>query len=172
MCERCELMWDKEIAKQQERAKALKAMDQVVKKNDNLDHVFIGDKEYEGLEQAYQDAKPGDQIRLVSPAEQKVAAKKNDDGKLRYDLIPQYPLSEVAKVYTIGAKKYDDNNWRKGFRYGRVFAAMMRHAWNYWRGEDYDLEDGQHHLASVVWCAMTLMEFDRTKVGTDDRVKQ
>lgn len=148
MCERCELMWDKKIAKQQERAKVTEA-------NEHRILPVCPHGQYNKQE-------------CIVCAQ---TAKKNDDGKLRYDLIPQYPLSEVAKVYTIGAKKYDDNNWRKGFRYGRVFAAMMRHAWAYWRGEDYDPEDGQHHLASVIWCAMSLMEFSRTKVGQDDRVK-
>jgi hypothetical protein len=34
--------------------------------------------------------------------------RKYDGDKLRYDLIPVGPLAEVAKVYTIGAKKYAD----------------------------------------------------------------
>ena len=85
---------------------------------------------------------------------------KHDSGKERFDLLPQGPLFEVARVYTIGAAKYGDYNWAKGFAFSRVFAAMMRHAWKFWRGESIDTEDGQQHLASVVWCAMTLMHFD------------
>ena len=50
---------------------------------------------------------------------------KNDDGKLRYDLIPVRPLAEVARVYTIGAKKYSDYNWRKGIKWSRIYAAMQ-----------------------------------------------
>ena len=87
-------------------------------------------------------------------------AKKNDGGKERYDLIPAEPLLELARVYTMGAVKYGDYNWMGGFRFGRVFAAMMRHAWKFWRGERYDQEDGQPHLASVAWCAFTLMYYD------------
>jgi hypothetical protein len=98
-----------------------------------------------------------------------VDAKKNDIGKLRFDLIPTYPLEWTAEVYTIGSFKYDDNNWRKGMKWGRIFAAMLRHAWAWWRGEDRDPVDKQKHLASVVWCAMTLMEYERTQVGEDDR---
>ena len=94
---------------------------------------------------------------------------KHDDGKLRYDLIPAYPLDELARVYTIGAKKYGDHNWLKGMLWGRIFAAMMRHAWAWWRGETHDPVDGQHHLSSVAWCAFTLMEYERSKLGEDDR---
>ena len=94
---------------------------------------------------------------------------KHDKGKLRYDLIPAYPLYEVARAYTVGSVKYSDRNWEKGMNYGKVFAAMMRHAWSWFTGEKYDPVDGQHHLASVAWCAMALMEYERRGTGTDDR---
>lgn len=96
---------------------------------------------------------------------------KYDQDKLRYDLIPVRPLEKVAWVYTIGAKKYEDRNWEKGIKYGRIFGAMMRHGWAWWRGEKNDPTDGQHHLASVVWCAMALMEYEDTKPEYDDRTK-
>jgi hypothetical protein len=95
--------------------------------------------------------------------------RKDDTGKLRFDLIPVYPLQEIARVYTIGAAKYADRNWEKGMSWGRIFAAMMRHGWAWWGGETHDPTDGQHHLASVVWCAMALMEYEKKKLGTDDR---
>lgn len=95
--------------------------------------------------------------------------RKDDMGKLRYDLIPAYPLERLAEVYTIGAHKYADRNWELGLKYGRVFAAMMRHAWAWWRGEEFDPIDCQHHLASVAWCAFALMEYRRTGKGEDDR---
>ena len=94
---------------------------------------------------------------------------KNDTGKLRFDLIPSKPLELLAEVYTIGAKKYSDRNWEKGIQWGRIFAAMMRHAWAYWRGEKLDPVDGQHHLASVAWGAFALMEFETTHPELDDR---
>lgn len=93
---------------------------------------------------------------------------KDDGDKLRYDLIPPAPMDEIAKVFTIGAKKYEDRNWEKGLKWGRIFGALMRHAWAYWRGETHD-PDGQHHLASVAWCAMVLMEYEVTHPELDDR---
>jgi len=92
-----------------------------------------------------------------------VEGRKNDIGKCRLDLIPPDALWEVGKVYTMGATKYDDRNWEKGIQYGRVFAAMLRHAWKWFSGETYDTEDGQHHLASVIWCGLALLHYDLNK---------
>lgn len=95
--------------------------------------------------------------------------RKDDGSKTRYDLIPPGPLEELARVYTIGAQKYEARNWEKGLAWGRVFAALMRHAWAWWRGETHDPKDGQHHLSSVAWCAFALMEYERTHPELDDR---
>lgn len=107
--------------------------------------------------------------RMVSDPKE---GRKNDNEKFRYDLIPPGPLNLVAEVYTIGARKYDDRNWEKGIKWGRIFAAMMRHAWAFWRGEQLDPVDGQHHLASVVWCAFALMEYETTHPELDNRAKR
>lgn len=95
--------------------------------------------------------------------------RKDDTSKLRYDLIPTGPMAKVAEVYTIGAKKYSDRNWEKGIQWGRIYAAMQRHSTAFWGGERLDSTDGQHHLASVVWCALALMEYERTHPELDDR---
>ncbi len=96
------------------------------------------------------------------------AGKKNDVSKLRYDLIPNEQLMELARVYTIGAGKYGDKNYRKGILWHRIYAAMMRHLEAWRRGEQLDPEDGQHHLASVAWGAFTLMEFESCYPEGDD----
>ena len=98
-----------------------------------------------------------------------MGGRKDDTGKLRFDLLPVEPLQRLAEVYTIGAKKYEDRNWQKGLVWGRVFAALMRHAWSWWGGERLDVVDGQHHLASVAWCALALIEYERTHPELDDR---
>jgi len=95
-------------------------------------------------------------------------AAKFDEGKLRFELIPSIALEELAYVFTIGAMKYEDDNWRKGLSWRRLFGAMMRHAWKWFRGEERD-EDGQHHLGSVMWCAATLLEHSINRKVLDDR---
>lgn len=101
-----------------------------------------------------------DQLKEAANKQPLAQGTKYDSDKLRYDLLPAAALEEVVKVYTLGAKKYDDRNWEKGINYGRVFGALMRHAWAWWRGERNATDDGQHHLASVVWCALALLHYD------------
>ena len=98
--------------------------------------------------------------------------RKDDTGKLRFDLIPAGPLNKLAEVYTIGARKYADRNWEKGIAWSRIFAAMQRHAWKFWNGERYDQQDGQEHLASVAWCAFALLEYLETHNELDDRPRR
>lgn len=119
---------------------------------------------------------PPDQSRSgIAATETQQGGIKKDEGKLRFDLLPAKPLMELVRVYSIGAKKYEPRGWEKGLAFGRVFAAMMRHAWRWWLGEPFDQEDGQHHLASVAWCALALLEYDLApeRYGQfDDRPKK
>lgn len=96
-------------------------------------------------------------------------AKRYDNGKPRYDLLPADGLDELVKVYTYGAQKYADRNWEKGMSWSRCFASLMRHSWKFWRGEDIDEESGLPHTAMIAWNAMTLLTYQLRKIGTDDR---
>lgn len=101
----------------------------------------------------------------------------------RYDLIPPLPLSMLARHYGIGARKYADRNWERGYKWSKSFGAMMRHAWLFWWGEEYDMHDtycspectdhtNSHHLVAVAWHAFALLEFSRTCPQLDDRSKK
>lgn len=81
---------------------------------------------------------------------------KADQGKSRIDLIPAEVIIELGNLYAMGAEKYADDNWKIGMGFNRVYAAMQRHANKWWAGEELDQADGQHHLDSVIWCAMAL----------------
>lgn len=94
---------------------------------------------------------------------------KHDAGKLRFDLIPPRPLEDLARVYTMGAAKYADRNWERGLAWGRVFGAIMRHLWAFWRGEDLDPESGLPHLAHAAWGCFSLLEYRHTHPEMDDR---
>ena len=95
--------------------------------------------------------------------------RKNDTGKLRFDLLPVRPLEQITEIYTYGANKYDDNNWRSGIQWGRIFSASMRHMWAFWRGEDNDSESGLPHLAHAAFGCLTLLEYMETHRELDDR---
>jgi len=87
----------------------------------------------------------------------------------RYDLIPVRPLAHVARHYGIGARKYTDRNWERGYDWSLSYAAMQRHANAFWGGETYDAETGTPHLSAVVFHALTLMEYVETHPELDDR---
>lgn len=94
---------------------------------------------------------------------------KHDDGKLPYDLIAPELLSSIALVLQHGEKKYGRRNWEKGMRWGRPFAAMMRHMWDWWCGDKLDRDSGLSHLAHAACCLMFLIAYEERKIGTDDR---
>jgi hypothetical protein len=87
----------------------------------------------------------------------------------RYELIPVAPLEEVAKLYGTGAAKYAERNWERGYSWSLSYASLQRHSAAFWDGESLDEETGRHHLASVIFHAMALMEFELKGAGTDDR---
>jgi len=95
--------------------------------------------------------------------------KKFDGEKVRVELIPFYPLIQIAKVMTFGAKKYGDNNWREGLKWSRVLGAILRHLFAWAMGEKFDPESGINHLAHAGCGVMFLLEFDKTHPELDDR---
>lgn len=88
-----------------------------------------------------------------------------------FDLLPVEALTTVARHYGIGARKYSAHNWRRGYEWSKSFAAMMRHAWAFWRGEDIDEETGSPHMAAVAFHALTLLTFMEEQRDFDDRYK-
>lgn len=77
------------------------------------------------------------------------------EGKGRYDLISPHALQRLADLYERGASKYKDRNWEKGMPYTRVFDSMVRHAYQWLRG-DAD----EDHLAAVAWNAFALIHYE------------
>jgi hypothetical protein len=99
---------------------------------------------------------------------------KFDIGKARYDLLAADSLDELVKVLTFGSQKYEDRNWEKGIKFGRVFAAAMRHMWAIWQGEEIDPETGILHSAHAECNMHFLTHFLKNKAkykDFDDRPK-
>lgn len=98
---------------------------------------------------------------------------KHDGGKPLLALIPAHAIEEEGKVWTFGANKYGNHNWRKGLTYVRILSALLRHAFALVRGEDLDPESGLHHGAHIRCNAGMLVDFyyeGRTEL--DDRYKK
>ncbi len=88
-----------------------------------------------------------------------------------YAFIPGGALAEVARVYGMGAEKYEPWNWAKGYPWSWSYSALMRHVEAHRRGESRDPESGFSHLAHATFHLFTLMEFEANGLGTDDRWK-
>ena len=95
---------------------------------------------------------------------------KHDSDKSRIDLIAPEMLFGIGHVLRFGADKYTDRNWEQGMRWGRVFAALMRHMWAWWRGERYDDETSMSHLWHAGCCIMFLIAMEERQIGEDDRL--
>lgn len=87
----------------------------------------------------------------------------------RYDLIPAEPLRLLAQHYGRGAAKYEDRNWEAGYDWSLSFAALMRHAWAFWGGEDIDPETGTPHIIAAAWHCFALAEYMNTHRDFDNR---
>ena len=96
---------------------------------------------------------------------------KYDKGKPRMDLLPPELLTEVSKILTFGAEKYDSRNWEKGMDWGRVYGALQRHLWAWWKGEDTDEETRESHLAHAGCCIAFLIAYEKREIGEDTRNK-
>lgn len=107
------------------------------------------------------------------PGSAPVAGTKADAGKLGTHLLPTRPLEAVARVLDFGARKYAPNNWRAGIAYSRVYGAVLRHLWAWWRGERIDPDSGQHHLACACCELLFLLEYEihdeKRRTTIDDR---
>lgn len=115
----------------------------------------------------------------------------------RFDLIPVGPLTELARHFGRGARKYAPHQWRQGYEWSKSYSAIQRHLNAFWSGYDYDVcendpsscqqndKDGQpflilipgtcynhtgsHHMTAVAWHAFVLLEFVERFPQYDDR---
>jgi len=107
----------------------------------------------------------GGEVRVVDPDTGGAKGQK----LARFDLLPWDTLAQVATLYGVGAQKYEERNWEKGYAWGLSMAALHRHLAAFWSGENTDKETGQPHLACVIFHALALLTFATRGIGTDTR---
>lgn len=97
-------------------------------------------------------------------------ARRDNQGKVDYTLLPLDALEEEARVWMAGEIKYGRYNWEKlwGEDTPRVsMASALRHIFAYLGGEEYDPETGLHHLAHARCnCAMGIRHTNNNKNST------
>ena len=110
---------------------------------------------------------------MQSKLSEDVKGRKDDAGKLRYDLLPWEVLEQVVKVLTFGANKYADNNWKfVPDAKARYEAVMLRHFSAYKQGEYNDKESGLPHLSHAITCLIfkLYLELDEKEKLHDYRI--
>lgn len=75
----------------------------------------------------------------------------------RHDLLPKAGLDAIARVFDFGAQKYADHNWRRGYEWGKSYAALQRHLTAFWDGETNDPESGLPHLGHAGFHVLVLL---------------
>jgi hypothetical protein len=95
----------------------------------------------------------------VKPDVVRVApGRKDDHGKLPYDLLPWGPIRYVVQVLQFGADQYGIDNWKIVPKHrSRYFSAAMRHVLAWFQGEKLDSQSGLPHLAHAVTCLLFLL---------------
>lgn len=94
---------------------------------------------------------------------------KYDYGKLPLDLVAVGYVEGTAAVLSFGSEKYAPYNWAKGMKWSRVYAALLRHLYAWWKGERVDPETGISHLYHASCCLLFLSEYEAHSIGDDDR---
>lgn len=97
----------------------------------------------------------------------------------RFDLIPVGAMRYVARHFGIGASKYKDRNWEKGYEFSKSYAALQRHLHAFWSGEDMDtdpsLPEPTPHLAAAAFHVLALLHYSTNQSRYeefDDRPKE
>jgi nucleoside 2-deoxyribosyltransferase len=108
----------------------------------------------------------GGEVRITDPDTGGQKGRKPE----RLDLIPCEALWELGRVYGMGAEKYADHNYLKGYSWSLSIAAAMRHLTQWVNGETLDDESELNHLAHAAWHCFALMMFQWHGLGTDDRM--
>lgn len=97
-------------------------------------------------------------------------ADRNNDGKIRYDLLEPFAIEQLASVFTKGAQKYAPYNWLKGMKWSKMLASLKRHIAAFEKGEDFDKETGLPHMAHAGWNALGLVSYMKYHPEFDDRI--
>lgn len=107
------------------------------------------------------DGRTYSETNLVEKAPTSDAGRKYDTDKPDPTLLPPKALLEVVRGLTVGARKYDRDNWHRvpGARI-RYMGAALRHLLAYQSGERIDQETQVNHLALACCSLLFLLGFD------------
>lgn len=90
---------------------------------------------------------------------------KDDNNKIRLELLDFRFVEGIGEILTMGAKKYEANNWQKAEDASRYEGALLRHLAAYMKGEKVDPESGLPHVYHMGCNLMFLDYFDRKETN-------
>ena len=98
-----------------------------------------------------------------------------EDNKLN-NITSVFQLSDkslelIGRVFTMGAMKYDPQNWKKGLSWMETFGSLLRHYRKWSLGEAEDEESHLNHLGHAIVNAIFLKQFYHLAPWYDDRLK-
>lgn len=70
--------------------------------------------------------------------------------ELSYILDVMPALKDMVAVLEFGAKKYERNNWQRGFPKDKLLDSLLRHIDAFYSGEDVDPESGLPHVGHIL----------------------
>jgi hypothetical protein len=70
--------------------------------------------------------------------------------ELSYILDVMPALKDMVAVMEFGGKKYERNNWQRGFPREKLLDSMLRHVDAFYSGEDVDPESGLPHVGHIL----------------------
>ncbi len=109
----------------------------------------------------------GEEVRVVN----ETTGGEKGQKLARFDLLPWDALTMVAEHFGIGARKYEDRNWERGYSWSLSLGALGRHFAAFMSGEDIDPETQSPHMAAVAFHALAVLRFMVAHPELDDRGK-
>ena len=95
-------------------------------------------------------------LPITIPTTVPPGGRKDDEGKLRLELVDPYIFEGLASVFQHGAEKYGEGNWKKGFVKTRLIGALLRHVVAYQKGERVDPDSGLHPMLQAAANALII----------------
>lgn len=90
---------------------------------------------------------------------------KADSEKIQFGLVEPSFIKGIAEVLTVGANKYEKDNWKLCDDERRYIDALLRHINAYQAGEYLDAETGLSHLYHAGANLMFISYFDEALVA-------
>jgi hypothetical protein len=110
---------------------------------------------------------PLSRVKPIAYSAERAVAKRFNADKVDYTLVPTDALTEEAKVWMAGEKKYGRDNWQKLWgsdTVAVVLASLLRHAYAIQSGESHDAETGFQHAAHIRCNAAMLVRYFNNKL--------